>query len=172
MEITKDKAVTVEYTLRGEGGQIIDTSRGRGPLTYIHGMGSMIPGFEAALEGKQAKDSLSFTVAAAQGYGERDDNMLFPIPREQFQGIENLEVGLQLQVRTPQGAVVMRVAEIDEATVTLDANHPLAGVPLFFEVEVLDVRDATQAELDGASGCGSESCSPSCCDSCGSGCSE
>jgi FKBP-type peptidyl-prolyl cis-trans isomerase SlyD len=170
MEITKNKAVTVEYTLHDADGALLDTSSGRGPMTYIQGSGSMIPGFEAALEGKGAKEKFSFVVEPAQGYGEWDQAMLFPVPRQHFNDIDGLKEGMGLTVQAPDGMALVLVKEIGDEMVTLDANHPLAGKQLFFDVEVLAVRDATEAELSAADCQGS--CSPSCCTSCGSSCGE
>lgn len=171
MEIGKEKIVTVEYTLKDKAGNVIDTSKGRGALTYMHGVGHMIPGFETALEGKGSKESLSFSVEPLQGYGERNDAMLFPIPKDKFQDPQNITIGMQVQVQTEQGATVMTVAEVSDQSVVLDANHPLAGKELFFDVEILDVRDATEAELKSVRE-SQQGCSPTCCESCSSSCSE
>lgn len=150
---------------------MLDTSAGRGPMTYIQGMGSMIAGFEAALEGKSAQEKFSFVVEPAEGYGEWDQALLFPIPRQHFGEIEGLQPGMRLTVQTPDGISLVLVREMNDETVTLDANHPLAGKQLHFDVEVLGVRDATEEELRGAAGC-QGSCSPSCCSSCESSCGE
>jgi FKBP-type peptidyl-prolyl cis-trans isomerase SlyD len=167
MIITKDKAVTLEYTLSDENGETLETSKGREPLTYIHGSGGLIKGFETALEGKSPKDAFSFTVKPEEGYGERRQDLVFQAPKEQFGGVTDLAVGMPLRVQTTNGAMVVTVAGIEDELVLLDANHPLAGKALTFAVEVLDVRDATEEELEESSqpaeGCGS---------SCGSSCEE
>ena len=169
MQITKHKAVTVEYTLTDEGGQVLDSSRDRAPLTYVQGVGNMIHGFETALEGKQAGDKFSFDVAPGDGYGERDDAQVFAVPRDRFQGTPDLEVGMRFQVQTPDGAMIMAVDRIEENSVLLDGNHPLAGNQLHFDVEVVGVRQATDDELTEAQnpgqGCGC-SCDDSGCGSC------
>jgi len=169
MNIAKERVVTVEYTLKDAAGKTLDTSVGRTPLTYIQGVGSMIPGFEAALEGKEPEDMLSFVVEPLQGYGERNESMLFQIPKDRFQNINDLQEGKQVQVRTPHGVITMTVFKIDDDSVTLDANHPMAGKRLFFEVKVLNVRAATEEELQNVysrmQGCGS-SCSQGCEKSC------
>ena len=168
MIITKDKAVTLNYTLSDEKGDVLETSKGRAPLTYVHGVG-MIQGFEAALEGKSPKDAFSFTVKPEEGYGERKPDLVFQVPREQLQGITGLSVGQPLRVRTPDGAMVAIVSSIADDAVVLDANHPLAGMTLTFDVEVLEVRDATAEELSQTrQAC---VCGTSCGDSCGEGCS-
>ena len=169
MQITKHKAVTVEYTLTDVAGQVLDTSRNRAPLTYVQGAGNMINGFETALEGKQAGDKFSFDVAPADGYGERDDALVFTVPRERFQGTPDLEVGMRFQVQTPDGAMIMAVDRIEENSVVLDGNHPLAGNRLHFDVEVVGVREATDEELteshNHGQGCGC-SCDESDCGGC------
>jgi FKBP-type peptidyl-prolyl cis-trans isomerase SlyD len=169
MEITKHKAVTVEYTLTDDAGQILDSSRDRAPLTYIQGLGNMIHGFETALEGKKAGDKFSFDVAPADGYGERDEALIFAVPKDRFQGTPDLEVGMRFQVQTPEGAMIMAVDRIEENSVVLDGNHPLAGNRLHFDVEVMGVRQATDQEVTEAQnpghGCGC-SCDESGCGSC------
>lgn len=175
MQISKDKVVTLEYTLTGEDGTVIETSKGKEPLAYIHGGGGLIKGFERALEGRSPKDAFAFTVDPGEGYGERRDDLIFQANREQFASIPEITVGMPLRVQTPEGAMIVRIAEVREDAVLLDANHPLAGQKLTFDVEVLDVRDATKEELEEQQqesyGCGgSTGCSDSCCTTCGEGC--
>jgi FKBP-type peptidyl-prolyl cis-trans isomerase SlyD len=147
MKITNNKAVTVQYTLKDDDGVIVDTSNGREPLNYIHGTGGLLPGFEAALDGKSQSDVISFTLAPKDGYGERNESLIFSLPKERFAEIEDLREGLQFAVNGPQGAMVMTVTNVGDNDVTLDGNHPLAGNTLHFEVEVLEVRDATEEEI-------------------------
>jgi FKBP-type peptidyl-prolyl cis-trans isomerase SlyD len=169
MQITKHKAVTVEYTLTDDAGQVLDSSRNRAPLTYIQGVGNMINGFETALEGKQDGDKFSFDVAPADGYGERDETLVFAVPKDRFQETPDLEVGMRFQVQTPEGAMIMAVDRIEENSVVLDGNHPLAGNRLHFDVEVVGVREATDEELteshNHGQGCGC-SCDESDCGGC------
>jgi FKBP-type peptidyl-prolyl cis-trans isomerase SlyD len=175
MEIANQKAVTVEYTLTNDTGEVLDSSRNREPLTYVQGMGNMISGFETALQGKQAGDKFSFEVAPADAYGEQDNALLFTVPKDRFEGTPDLEVGMRFQVQTPNGAMIMAVDRIEENSVVLDGNHPLAGKKLHFDVEVVGVRDATDEELTEAqhpaqgcgcscddSGCGDSGCGGSC----------
>ncbi len=175
MRIETDRVVTVDYTLSNEKGEVLDTSKGRGPLTYIQGAG-MIEGFEAAMEGKSPKDAFSFTVEPEKAYGERRPELLFEVNKEQLREIPELAVGVPLRVRTPDGTMVAIIAGIEDDKVLLDGNHPLAGLTLSFDVEVVDVREATEEELAGARheetcGCGAsqqESCG--CSGSCDEGC--
>ena len=174
MIIAKNKAVTLDYTLSDETGATLETSRGKEPLTYVHGSGGLIKGFEAAMEGRSESDKFSFTVKPEDGYGEHRHELLFQATREQLNGIPELAVGMPLKVQTPDGALVVTVAGFEGEKVLLDGNHPLAGKKLTFAVEVLDVRDATAEELEEAMsshGCGG-SCGDSCGDTCGEGCCE
>jgi FKBP-type peptidyl-prolyl cis-trans isomerase SlyD len=170
MIVAKNKAVTLDYTLSDETGETLETSKGKEPLTYIHGSGGLIRGFEAAMDGKSAKDAFSFTVKPEDGYGERRDELLFQATREQLKDIPDLAIGMPLRVQTPQGALVVTIAGFDGDKVLLDGNHPLAGKELTFAVEVLDVRDATTEELQEAMS--SHSCGGSCGDSCGDSCGQ
>ncbi len=148
MKIAKNTVVTVGYTLTDPEGHVLDTSRGRGPLAYLHGTGGLIPGFERELEGRAAGESHNFTIPAAEAYGEKDEQLVQQLPRHLFGGAPELQPGMQFQAQTPAGRQVITVVEFNEETVTVDANHPLAGVPLTFDVEVLEVREATAEELE------------------------
>lgn len=148
MQITKDKVVSIDYTLTDPQGQVLDSSEGRQPLSYLQGKGNIIAGLERELEGKQSGDQMQVTIAPADAYGERDERLIQAIPREAFSGIENIEPGMQFQAQSPTGQrAVVRVVEVAGDQVTVDANHPLAGVPLTFDITIRDVRDATAEEL-------------------------
>jgi len=147
MEIAKDKVVTIDYTLTGEQGQVLDTSDGREPLSYLHGAGNIIPGLENALEGKAAGDQLTVSVPPDQGYGQRDERMVQTVPRGAFAGVPNVAPGMQFQANTNGGPRIITVRDVRDDQVTIDANHPLAGATLNFDVNVKQVRDATPEEL-------------------------
>lgn len=158
MEITKNKVVAIDYTLKNDEGELIDTSEGEEPLAYLHGVGGIIPGLERELEGKQVGDQLQIKVAPADAYGERDESLEQEVGIDQFEDSENLALGMQFQVESDEGPVVVTVVEIDDDVVTIDANHPMAGLNLNFDVTVREVRDATSDELShghvhGAGGC-------------------
>jgi len=148
MQIAKDKVVSIDYTLTGAGGEVIDSSQGQEPLTYLHGAGNIVPGLERALEGKSAGDEVDATVPPDQGYGQHNPALVQPVPRAQFPGVTDIAVGMQFQAQTNHGPRVVTVVGVDPDTVTVDANHPLAGETLSFAVKVVDVRDASQQELD------------------------
>ena len=146
MQITSRKVVSIDYTLTNEKGEVLDSSDGQAPLTYIHGANNIIPGLEAALEGKAAGDSLQVTIAPPDAYGERDERLVQAIPRDRFP-IEEVEVGMQFQAEGGGMSRVLQVVAVDAEQVKVDANHPLAGVTLAFDVKVVAVRDATLEEL-------------------------
>ena len=148
MQISKHKVVTIDYTLTDNQGQVIDSSKGQEPLAYIHGIGNIIPGLESALEGKQKGDALSVSVEPEQGYGVRNDELQQVISRDQFPNVDELQVGMQFRAEGPQGDQIITITAMEGDDVTIDGNHPLAGVTLNFEVEILGVRDAESEELD------------------------
>ena len=146
MQVTRDTVVTLHYTLTGDDGAVIDASRGE-PLSYLHGHGNLIPGLEKALEGVSAGFQSRVSLEPEDGYGERRDEMVIGVARDQFDPAMKLETGVQVQANGPQGPVVFTIVEVGEDEVTLDGNHPLAGTRLHFDVEVTDVRAATAEEL-------------------------
>jgi len=159
MQVKKDTIVTIEYTLKDEGGNVIDSSKDHGPLNYVHGSGNIIPGLENGLEGKSAADSFVVTVSPEEGYGERDESLTQVVDREVFGLEDELEEGMQFQAPTENGVMVVTVVNIDGDDITVDGNHPLAGVQLNFDITIVDVREATAEELDhghvhGEGGCG------------------
>jgi FKBP-type peptidyl-prolyl cis-trans isomerase SlyD len=143
MQISKNKVAAIHYTLRDNEGSIIDSSDGREPLYYLHGAGNLISGMEEGLEGKTTGDKFNLKISPDKGYGDIDPGMIQQVPRSAFGG---QEVKPGMKFSTNQGGVVT-VTEVGLENVTVDANHPLAGVELNFEVEVMEVRNATQEEL-------------------------
>ncbi|MBL8057998.1 MAG: peptidylprolyl isomerase, partial [Anaerolineales bacterium] len=133
-------------TLTDDAGTVIDSSNGQAPLAYLHGVGNLIPGLENALEGQAAGAALQVRVEPEHGYGVRDERLVQAVPREAFEGGE-IEVGMRFRARTDDGEMVFTVVEVGRDKVTVDGNHPLAGVPLNFAVTVVGVRDATAEEL-------------------------
>ena len=147
MQINDNSIVSFHYTLTDKDGKVIDSSEGNQPLTYLHGLGQIVPGLENALTGKTIGDKLSVDVSAAEGYGEHHDFMVQQVPRDAFQGVDDIEPGMQFQAETPQGPMTVTVTAADESTVTVDGNHPLAGQALFFAVEIVSVREASAEEI-------------------------
>ena len=147
MIIAKESVVTMHYTLKNEAGEVLDTSAGREPLVYLHGVGGLISGLEKELEGKQANDKLNAVIPPEEAYGSRRDDLLRVVSKEGFQGEEALVEGMRVQLETDRGPAVAVVSGIEGENVTLDLNHPLADVTLHFEVEVLNVREAEVEEI-------------------------
>ena len=148
MKIAQDTAVTIDYTLRNDDGDILDQSTGGTPLVYLHGHGNIIPGLEAALAGRSQGDSCSVRIDPEQAYGLADQALIQVVPRDRFQGVDALEVGMQFRAQTSQGPITITVTSIEGNEVTVDGNHPLAGVFLNFDVIVREVREATPEEID------------------------
>ena len=148
MKIQDNCVVSIHYTLTNDEGDVIDTSEGREPLSYLQGHGNIIPGLEQALTGCAAGESLNVVVEAEDGYGPRQDALIQAVPRDAFDGVDVVEVGMQFQAQTAQGPIPVTVIAVDENSVTLDGNHALAGQRLNFAVQVTEVREATPEELD------------------------
>ncbi|AXQ31432.1 peptidylprolyl isomerase [Solimonas sp. K1W22B-7] len=147
MQAAENSVVSMHYTLTNAKGEVIDSSQGSDPLTYLHGAGNIIPGLEKALLGKQAGDKLQVTVSAAEGYGERDDSLIQQVPKRAFQGVPNIEPGMTFHAQSSQGPMRVMVTAVQGDMVTVDGNHPLAGETLNFDVEITEVRAATLEEI-------------------------
>ncbi|HVV15867.1 MAG TPA: peptidylprolyl isomerase [Polyangia bacterium] len=147
MQVTEKKAVTIKYTLRDEEGAVLDSTEGRDPLTYLHGAGNLVPGVEEALEGKSAGEEVKVTVPPEKGYGTREEDNVRNVPIRKLPP-GKLVAGATVQLNTNHGPIVAVVKAVKGDYATLDLNHPLAGMTLRFELEVVEVRDATAEELE------------------------
>jgi FKBP-type peptidyl-prolyl cis-trans isomerase SlyD len=148
MQVGDKKAVYIHYTLKDQEGTVLDSSSQETPLAYIHGMGDIIRGLEKALAGKSEGDKFNINIEPEEAYGQRDEALVQAVPRNAFQGVEDLQEGMQFQAQTPNGPQLITVTDIKADQVTVDANHPLAGETLNFDVEVVDIREATEEELN------------------------
>lgn len=148
MQITKNSVVTIQYTLKDDAGEVLDQSTPEEPLAYIHGLGHLIPGLENELDGKTSGDKLNTKIEPKDAYGERNDQMIQVVPKSEFENAESIQPGMQFQVESDEGPIFFTAVKVDENEITLDGNHPLAGVTLHFDVEITDVREATAEELD------------------------
>lgn len=144
MQISKHKVAAIHYTLTDDSGNVLDSSVGSEPLYYLHGEGNLIPGMEEGLEGHSAGDKVTIDVTPEKGYGRRNPALIEEVPKRAF-GNQNVAVGMQFE--TNEGELIT-ITDVGTDTVTVDANHPLADQNLHFDVQVLDVRDATPDELD------------------------
>lgn len=148
MTIAQNKVVAIHYKVAdAESGEVIDSSEGAAPMTYLHGHQNIIPGLEAALDGKQVGDAFEVKVAAADAYGEYSEERVQQVPVEAFTGVDKVEPGMAFTAETGQGPVNLIVTEVEGDTVTVDANHPLAGKSLNFDVVIDSIRDASEEEL-------------------------
>jgi len=148
MQIGDQKVVTLHYTLTDNEGRVIDQSED-GSFAYLHGASNIIPGLENALSGKTAGEELSVAVSPEEAYGVRDESMLQQVPKNMFEDTNQIAVGTQFHAQGPNGEMlVVTVMEVQEEHVLVDGNHPLAGVELNFYVKIIDVRDASEEEVE------------------------
>ncbi len=145
--IANNHVVSFHYTLTNAEGETLDKSQGE-PLAYLQGAGNIIPGLEKALEGKAVGDKFTVTIPAAEGYGEYNPDLVQEVPAQMFQGVENIEAGMQFQAQTDDGVQIVTVKAIEGENIIVDANFPLAGQDLTFEVEIVEVRDASAEEIE------------------------
>ncbi len=150
MQIVDHKVVSFEYSLSNEAGEVLDSSEDGKPLLYLHGEENIVPGLELALEGKSVGDKLKVSLEAADAYGELDPAMIETVSADMFDGVDNVEVGMEFQAELPdgQGFQFVRITEVDGDNVTVDGNHPMAGMSLHFDVKITDIREATAEELE------------------------
>lgn len=147
MHITADTVVSFHYTLTDAAGEVLDTSRGREPVAYLHGHGQLFPALERQLTGLAVGARAALVVPAAEGHGERRPELTVSVRRDQFPAEADLTVGSQVMSEGTKEAMVFTIAGVEGDTVLLDGNHPLAGKDLHFDVEVIHVRAATPEEL-------------------------
>jgi FKBP-type peptidyl-prolyl cis-trans isomerase SlyD len=148
MNITQNSVVGIEYELRNDSGELLDSSEGEA-LHYLHGHGNIVEGLETALDGKSVGDELQVRVEPEQGYGSHQEGLVIEVPINQLPEDLTPEVGMTLGVPTEDGDTVpCRVTKVGALTITLDGNHELADVALNFKVSVQSVRAATAEELD------------------------
>jgi FKBP-type peptidyl-prolyl cis-trans isomerase SlyD len=148
MTISQHKVVTIHYKVADAvSKEVIDSSEDGEPMIYLHGAQNIIPGLEQALEGKVVGDEIEVTVEAADAYGEYSEDRIQQVPMETFEEMEKVEPGMVVTAESEEGHINLVVTEVGETTVTVDANHPLAGKSLKFEVKIEAVRDASEEEL-------------------------
>ncbi|ATC93252.1 FKBP-type peptidyl-prolyl cis-trans isomerase [Pseudoalteromonas tunicata] len=158
MSITKNSVVEFHYTL-SEAGEQIETSTKTEPLVYLHGQGSMLPGLENAIEGKNVGDKFEVTLTPEESYGERRDDAMQRIPLKHLQGAKVWKPGMTAIVESNQGRHQVTIVKVGRFNADCDLNHPFAGKTLTFAVEIVSVREATEEELShghvhGTGGCG------------------
>lgn len=144
----KDKVVTFHYTLKDSEGEKLETSLEKDPMTYLHGANNIISGLEKAMEGHAIKDAFSVTVEPEEAYGVRNENNIQRVSLKRLKNLGKISVGQILTLQTDQGQVQVTVLKVGRFNVDVDGNHPLAGYPLTFDVEITDIREATEEELE------------------------
>jgi FKBP-type peptidyl-prolyl cis-trans isomerase SlyD len=147
MQATRGAVVSFNYKLTDDDGNTIDSSEGCAPLSYLHGYENIIPGLENALEGVDVGYSANVVVEPTEAYGEIDEEAIFEVDRDKFPPEMELAPGMQFAGETPSGDVPLTVMQVNDDSVIVNANHPLAGERLHFELEVVDIREATDEEL-------------------------
>lgn len=160
MEIKQDTIVAINYTLKLEDGSIIDQSEDGAPLEFLAGRGRLISGLEKDLVGKKPGDKFQSICKPEEAYGNPIPDLKVSVPKSQFDTNVEIQVGMQFQAGNGQ---IVTVKEVKDDEVVIDANHPLAGETLYFDIEVVSVREATPEEVD-------EVLHPKCSGSCGSCC--
>lgn len=148
MQIADKTVVQIHYTLTNDEGAVLDSSEGQEPLAFLCGAQNIIPGLEKALIGKQVGDKLDVNVTPEEGYGEVHEEMIQKVPHENFQGVDSVEVGMQFMAQAPWGEQPVTVIKVEDDGITLDGNHPMAGQNLNFAVEVVEVRAASDEEVE------------------------
>ncbi len=148
MQIADNKAVLIHYTLTNLDDEVMDSSAGGEPLAYLHGKGNIVPGLEKELLGKKAGDKVNVEVSPEEGYGELNEELIQEVERAAFEGVESIEVGMRFMAQTAWGQQPVVVTAVTDETIIVDGNHPLADQTLKFDVEVVEVRDASEEELE------------------------
>lgn len=147
MQIEEKKVAVIEYTVKTADGQLIDTSEGTEPLAFLCGFHNIVPGLETALVGKGAGDQVQVVVNPDDAYGQYNDELIKEVPLNAFQGVDKVEAGMQFHAESPNGPQLITVTKVENEQVTVDGNHPLAGVELHFDVTIKEVRDASEEEI-------------------------
>lgn len=147
MKIEKDRVVRFHYTVAEQGGDTIESSEGREPLAILVGHGNIIPGLEEAMEGHEAGDRFGADVPAAKAYGEIQPGLTQRVPKKYFKGAR-LAPGMQTVLPTNFGPRAVTVIKVGMSVVDVDLNHPMAGKDLHFDIEVVEVREASAEEIE------------------------
>lgn len=148
--IAPNTYVTLDYVLRGPKGEVLDDSKSEEgePIDYVHGYGMLVPGLEAGLAGMKVGESKTIKVSAAEGFGERDEELIMEVDRTDFPHPDEIAVGDEFIAESPEGEeIAMKVIEVLPDSVRVDANHPLAGMDLEYDVKIRTIRDATEKEI-------------------------
>ena len=147
MNIAKKNVVSFHFTLKNDQGKVLESSTGSEPLVYLHGTNSIVPGLEEALDGHKMGDKFQVTLAPEKAYGARDERLVQNIPKKEFPNADQLKPGMQFQVKSEAGPMILTITGFKGNDVIVDGNPELAGQTLQFDIEVVSVRKATEEEL-------------------------
>jgi len=147
MKIEKDRVVRFHYTVAEQGQEPVESSQGRDPLAILYGHGNIIPGLEKAMDGREAGETFSVDVPAAEAYGEKREGLTQRVPKKHF-GEQRLQPGMQVVLNTNFGPRAVTIEKVGMSVVDVDLNHPMAGKDLHFDIDVVEVREATAEELE------------------------
>lgn len=147
MSIEENMVVGFHYTLKNESGEVLDHSEEDSPLHYLHGHNNIIPGLEDEMNGKDVGDTFTAIIPPEKAYGEHNESLIQVVKQDAFEGVDELQAGMQFSAQLEGQTRIVTIKEIQGEDVTFDANHPLAGERLYFDVEVVEVRAATDEEL-------------------------
>lgn len=149
MKIAENSVVGIAYTLKSDDGELLDQVTSESPFYYLQGLHHILPAIEKQLMGKEAGFKTHLELKAEHAYGKYMEQLVVKVPREHFPADVDLQVGMRFNTDGPDGEpVIVEIVEVEEKMITLDGNHPLAGMDLFFDIEVLTVRHATAEELE------------------------
>jgi len=147
MQIADRTVASFNYTLTNDAGEVLDSSDGREPLSYLHGKGNIVPGLEKEMTGKKVGDKFKVKVKPEEGYGVHNPALVQVVPRDAFRGVDKLEPGMQFRAESDRGPMMVVITAVDSDQVTVDGNHPLAGATLHFAIEITEVREASVEEV-------------------------
>ncbi len=147
MQVADNLVISIDYTLINDDNEELDSSKGQEPLAYIQGANNIVQGLEEALTGKSVGDSFNVTIEPEKAYGLYHEDMKQVTDKSMFEGVENLEVGMMFNADVSHGTGVVTITKIEGDQITIDGNHPLAGETLTFDVNIVDIREATADEL-------------------------
>lgn len=148
MKVKNDLVVSIHFGVAEVDGNTLDSTENGAPLEYIQGSHYLVPGLEAELEGKEVGDKFDIKLEPEQAYGSFQEALVQEVPRSLFEGVDEIEVGMSFHAESDQGPRVVEVTAVTDETVSIDANHPLAGMSLQFVGEVIGIRVATPEELE------------------------
>jgi len=149
VKVAKDHIITIHYTIKDDIGEIVDSSEDEEPLEYLHGHNFMLPGLERALDGLAEGEKVSVWLDPEEGFGNRDEDLVFMLSRSDFGEGAEIEEGMEFDVEDEEGEGIITVLKVEDDNVLVDRNHPLAGKRLHVDAEVIEIKKAETWEIEG-----------------------